>query len=97
MRNRYILIGIKELNAHVDDSYWQDFTSTLNNYESEKFCLGVANMSNADLWHFAHLECYALRVYSRALTDEEVLDNYNMTVSYHDFLERGGNSVIDSN
>ena len=91
------MIGIKKVKANIDSSYWQDFTKTLTSYESEKFCLGVANMSYTDVWHFAHLECYALRVYSRALTDEEVLDNYNMTVSYHDFLERGGNSVIDSN
>ena len=39
-------------------------------------------------WDYSKLNCYALRLYSRGLTEEEVIKNYAKSVEYHSLLEK---------
>lgn len=84
------------MSTEIDKLYWRDFLAGLESGKADRFCLGRCTMTYTDLWHYAHLDCYALRIYSRALNDEEVLENYNMTISYHEFLEKENGSIISN-
>ena len=35
-------------------------------------------------WHYSKMNTYALRLYSRGLTEQETKDNYNKSVAYYD-------------
>ena len=89
--------GENTANVSIDKSYWQGFMDDFDKKKINSILLGAGNMSNIAWWHLTKMDCYAIRLYSKALTDKEVLENYNMTVSYHEFLEKGDNSVVDSN
>ncbi len=60
-------------------------TNKLNSLN--KFCLGTCTMGNAYWWWCAHMDCYSLRFYNRALTDNEVKANREKTIEYHKILE----------
>ena len=81
----------------IDELYWKGFMNDFDKKNINSILLGAGNLSQTNWWHLSKMDCYAIRLYSRALTNEEVLENYNMTVSYHEFLEKEGNSGIDSN
>ena len=68
----------------IDKSYWDGFME-------DSILLGAGNMTMANWWHLTKMDCYAIRLYSRALTSTEVSENYLSTVSYHDFLEGANN------
>lgn len=48
-------------------------------------------MGGENLWYNTHMECYSLRFYNRALTDDEVHKNYEKTKEYHKILESQNN------
>jgi len=37
-------------------------------------------------WHYSKMNTYALRLYSRGLTEQEAKDNYNKSVAYYDSI-----------
>ena len=44
---------------------------------------------NADnFWIYPKMKIYALRLYSRVLSEEEVNKNYEKSVEYHSLLEK---------
>lgn len=52
-----------------------------------KFCLGECSMGSAQKKYFSHMDCYSLRFYNRALTDDEIHESYEKTKEYHKILE----------
>lgn len=52
------------------------------------FCIGRSSMNGDGLWHYSKMNAYCLRLYSRALSEEEVSKNYEKSVEYHSLLEQ---------
>ena len=46
-------------------------------------------MTGEGYWNYSKMNAYCLRLYSRALTEEEVNKNYDKSVTYHDLLNKG--------
>lgn len=44
-------------------------------------------MSNDGMWHYSKLNTYTLRLYNRALSEEEIKENNNLSVKYHELLK----------
>ena len=66
---------------------WDDFVnSDLNNLKY--FCIGRSSQSGAGLWHYSKMNAYCLRLYSKALSEDEVHKNYEKSVEYHSLLEQ---------
>ena len=82
-----IFIGDKKvLSGWYNKNAWDLMIS--NKLSSlKKFCLGECSMGQAQKRYYSHLDCYSLRFYNRALTDEEVYKNYDKTIEYHKILE----------
>ena len=51
------------------------------------FCIGRASLLQDGWWHYSKMNAYTLRLYNRALTSDEVADNYQKSVAYHENLE----------
>lgn len=50
------------------------------------FCIGRSSMNKEGDWHYSKMNTYALRLYSRGLTEQEAKDNYNKSVAYYDSI-----------
>ncbi len=69
------LDGIKAIDAKYNVKSWEYF---IENYpDLSYFEVGRAHMSNTSNQCYSKLEAYTLRLYNRALTDEEVEMSYN--------------------
>ena len=80
----------ESLNGWMSRNVWDKFCERcLPNLK--KFCLGRCSMSGEGNWFYTHMDCYSLRFYSRALTDDEVHKNYEKTKEYHKILESQNN------
>ena len=65
---------------------WNYFiTNELENLKY--FCIGRSSMGNDGWWHYSKMNAYCLRLYSRALTEDEVNKNYEKSVQYHSLIE----------
>ncbi len=69
--------------------YYKENWDSLSEYKDELkyFCIGKTSLNADSKWAYGKLKCYTLRLYSRALSDDEVSDNYLKSKSYHDLLE----------
>ena len=80
----------ESLDGWMSQNIWNKFCEKcLPNLK--KFCLGRCSMSGDGNWLYTHMDCYSLRFYSRALTDDEVHKNYEKTKEYHKILESQNN------
>ena len=43
-------------------------------------------MDNNGCWHYSKMNAYSIKLYNRGLSAEEVKDNYNKAVAYHNAL-----------
>ena len=50
------------------------------------FCIGRSSMSNDGWWHYSKMNVYTLRLYNHALSSDEVKENYQKSVAYHENL-----------
>ena len=50
------------------------------------FCVGRCSLGDQGYWHYVEGDCYSLRFYSEALSDEQVKLNYEKTKDYHNIL-----------
>ena len=64
---------------------WDEF---INRYLSDltHFYMGKSTMGYANHWNYMKMNAYTLRLYNRALTAEEVKENYDISVAYHSLL-----------
>ena len=72
---------------------WEKILSNLNNKDNG-FIFGKGTDSTGD--NYSKLHIYSIRIYNKALNDEERLANYNATIAYHDILVNGGNADNDN-
>ena len=76
----------KIIDGWYNKGAWDSMVS--GNLDSlNKFCLGTCSMGDPDWWFLTHMDCYSLRFYNRALTDDEVKANRKKTIEYHKILE----------
>ena len=66
-------------------SSWETFEEELE--ELNYFCIGRCSFHAAGYWHYSKMNCYALRLYNRGLTDEEIRQSIEDTKKYHKMLE----------
>ena len=85
--------GVKGASSGIGEEYWQSFLSSLRENEPNKIWIGRGRMDTTYQLHYTEMNCYTMRIYSRALSDDEIKENYKMSVAYHNFLENNGNSV----
>lgn len=79
--------GKKIYDSDFNKTQWDIFINDLLN-SFDCFTIGRINCEvNRYAWNYSKLNCYALRLYSRGLTEEEVNKNYEKSVEYHSLLE----------
>ena len=49
----------------------------------DRFCIGRCSFRHPGYWNYSKMNAYALRLYSRGLSKEEVMQNYKKSVEYH--------------
>lgn len=78
--------GNKKYEGLYDKRKWDYFASKVLN-QLNYFCIGRSSMSNDGMWHYSKLNTYTLRLYNRALSEEEIKENNNLSVKYHELLK----------
>ena len=51
------------------------------------FCIGRSSFGHDGAWMYSKMNAYSIKLYSRGLNDQEVKDNYNKSVAYHELLK----------
>ena len=83
--------GQKIYEGDYSKDQWDALVGTeyLNNLNY--FCVGRSSMYDDNgYWMYSKMNAYVLRLYSRGLTEKEVMDNYKKSVEYHKKLENLG-------
>ena len=68
---------------------WESFLNENRSY-LEGICIGRTAYANSDGtagWEYGKMSAYCLRLYSRALSEEEVTKNYEKSIEYHSLPE----------
>ena len=91
-KEKFYLNGDEVVSSDIDELHWNNYVSILSNSKIGSMCLGRGIMGGSTWIHYSNLECYTLRIYSKALTRTEIMENYKMSVAYHDFLENNRDS-----
>ena len=78
--------GKKLYEGNYNKKQWENFINEhLEN--SKYFCIGRSSMSNEGWWHYTKLNTYACRLYNKPLTENEVKNNYDKSVAYHESIK----------
>lgn len=78
--------GNKLYQGKLNKEYWDTFkTDCLK--DLKYFCIGRSSMENNGYWHYSKMNIYSIKLYSRGLNDQEVKENYNKSVAYHNLLK----------
>lgn len=78
--------GKKLYEGNYNKKQWEHF----KNDELAKlkyFCIGRSSMTGEGWWHYAKLNTYACRLYNKPLTENEVKNNYDKSVAYHESIK----------
>lgn len=77
--------GHKMYSGILSKMYWNNFVKyDLNNLKC--FCIGRSSMTGEGWWHYSKMNAYSIKLYNRGLSAEEVKDNYNKAIAYHNTL-----------
>ncbi len=78
--------GQKLYEAGYNKKNWEGFVnSILNNLNY--FCIGSSSMEFDGWWHYSKMNAYTLRLYNHALSEEDIINNYEKSVAYHENLQ----------
>lgn len=78
--------GEKLYEGNLNKDYWNSFVnSKLGNLKY--FCVGRSSMDADGKWHYSKMNAYSLKLYNRGLSEQEVKENYNKAVAYHNTLQ----------
>ena len=78
--------GEKLFEGGYNKKQWDAFISKdLENLSY--FCIGRSSMNSEGWWHYSKMDAYTLRLYNHALSSDEVADNYQKSVAYHESLQ----------
>lgn len=80
--------GEKKIDAKYNVKSWETFLEKCNNNNLKYFVIGASTQTTGKSWHYSKMNAYCLRLYSRALSEEEVNKNYEKSVLYHSLLEK---------
>ncbi len=64
---------------------WDTFKSSYLQ-ELKYFCIGRSSMTEDGTWNYSKMRAKSLRLYSRALSEKEVQENYETSTKYHSSL-----------
>ena len=79
------LNGEKFLEGRYNKKQWDNFINNeLANLNT--FCIGRSSMAYDGWWHYSKMNAYTLRLYNHALSSDEVKENYQKSVAYHENL-----------
>ena len=82
-----LYVNGKELyNGNYNKKQWDGFATQVI-YDLSYFCIGRSSMNTDGWWNYSKMNAYCLRLYSRALSEDEVHKNYEKSVEYHSLLE----------
>ncbi len=79
--------GSKLCEGGYNEKNWNSFVETSLN-ELNYFCIGRSSMGEGGWWHYSKMKAYSLRLYSKALNEDEVNANYEKATNYHELLEQ---------
>ena len=77
--------GEKLYEGNFNNIYWNNFVKD-DLQKLKYFCIGRSSMDNNGCWHYSKMNAYSIKLYNRGLSAEEVKDNYNKAVAYHNAL-----------
>ena len=77
--------GEKLYEGNFNNIYWNNFVKD-DLQKLKYFCIGRSSMDNNGCWHYSKMNAYSIKLYNRGLSAEEVKDNYNKAVAYHNTL-----------
>lgn len=79
--------GEKVYEGDYNKKSWENFIK--NDLKGlSYFSIGRSSMTGDGWWHYSKMKTYALRLYNRALTQEEVNHNYDKSVAYHEGIAK---------
>lgn len=85
MRTRFYLNDNDCKQSELNVELW-NFLFSENINDLKCFMLGRCALGTAGFWHYLKGECYSLRFYNTALTEEQIRENEEKTKDYHDIL-----------
>ena len=71
--------------GEYNENSWYIFSTVIMDNCNE-WQVARAHMGSGDMWHYLKGECYSLRFYNTALTEEQVRENQEKTKDYHNIL-----------
>ena len=77
--------GEKLYEGNFNNIYWNNFVKD-DLQKLKYFCIGRSSMDYNGSWHYSKMNAYSIKLYNRGLSAEEVKDNYNKAVAYHNAL-----------
>ena len=77
--------GNKLYQGKLNKTFWDTFKTNFLK-ELEYFCVGRSSMEGNGYWHYSKMNAYSIKLYNRGLNDQEVKENYNKAVAYHNLL-----------
>ena len=77
--------GEKLYEGNFNNIYWNNFVKD-DLQKLKYFCIGRSSMDCNGSWHYSKMNAYSIKLYNRGLSAEEVKDNYNKAVAYHNAL-----------
>ena len=79
--------GEKLYPGKLSKEYW-NYILTQNYLENlNYFCIGRSSFGHDGTWMYSKMNAYSIKLYNRGLNDQEVKDNYNKAVAYHELLK----------
>ena len=79
--------GVEKDSVKIDRLYWDCFLNRINKIP-RVLCIGRGAMNAEVNWFYSNCECYSIKVYKRALSSQEILENYDASIDYHSYLEQ---------
>ena len=74
--------GDKICEGTLSRDYWKEFVE--DDLKSLKyFCVGRSSMYYDGSWHYSKMNAYSIKLYNRGLSEQEVKENYDKAVAYH--------------
>lgn len=77
--------GNKLYDGKLSKAYWDLFVKRQLN-PLKYFCIGRSSMNKNGYWHYSKMNAYSIKMYNRGLSEQEVKENYNKAVAYHNTL-----------
>ena len=77
--------GNKLYGGKYNQLCWTNFINRLSSLKY--FCIGRSSAQADGRWHYSKMNAYSIKLYNRGLNDQEVKENYNKAVAYHNLLQ----------